>query len=261
MFLTRGHLHHEGTWTEWFRMAAGLLPRALVQSKGCEEEAMARIASSCAIPEGNATVIQQQRLFQIYIHVGLDNAEFDGKLPCLMCIVACDIRWALTQSCLRVPLWRHCILLSRLPPSPQASALELPSRGCGDVTVSRSLARLHAACLPAMWSILAGAAGFPPDSIWHGLNIPERVKVEWGRHSMVDATRALLRNALENPLNQKFILLSEAGIPLYPPGVMYHQLITESKSRLMACVTPTVRACCAHAGVPGCWSMLVYMCM
>ena len=57
---------------------------------------------------------------------------------------------------------------------------------------------------------------------------------------MVDATRALVRNALENPLNQKFILLSEAGVPLYPPNIMYHQLIIETKSRVMACVTPTV---------------------
>ena len=87
------------------------------------------------------------------------------------------------------------------------------------------------------------------DSLWHGHDIPERVKVEWGSHAMVDATRALLRNALENPLNQKFMLLSEAGIPLYPPSVVYHQLVTETKSRIMACNTATV-------GRPGCFSSL-----
>ena len=81
--------------------------------------------------------------------------------------------------------------------------------------------------------------------MWRGRDIPERVRVEWGKHSMVDATRALMRNGLEDPLNQKFMLLSEAGIPLYPPHVLYHQLITETKSRLMGCVTPTV--CLAFA--------------
>lgn len=99
----------------------------------------------------------------------------------------------------------------------------------------RSWLMLHCGCC---------AAGFPQGSLWHGRSLPERVKVEWGQHSMVDATRALLRNALKDPLNQKFILLSEAGIPLYPPDVLYHQLITEDKSRLHACVTPTVR--CLH---------------
>ena len=86
--------------------------------------------------------------------------------------------------------------------------------------------------------------------MWHGRNIPERVLVEWGKHTMVDATRALLRNALADPLNQKFMLLSEAGVPLYSPQVVYHQLMTEAKSRLMACVTPTVCICpYGNAGV------------
>ena len=84
MFLTRGHLHHEQTWSRWFQAAAGLLPHVLVQAQGCEEDALARIGAACAIPGGNATVIQQQRLFSIYIHVGLDNSDFSGEhLPCL----------------------------------------------------------------------------------------------------------------------------------------------------------------------------------
>ena len=40
------------------------------------------------------------------------------------------------------------------------------------------------------------AAGYPNDSMWHGLDIEERVRVEWGRHSLVDATKALLRKVL-----------------------------------------------------------------
>ena len=39
---------------------------------------------------------------------------------------------------------------------------------------------------------LCGAA-YPEDSIFRGSEIAERVKVEWGSHEMVDATRNLLR--------------------------------------------------------------------
>lgn len=62
-----------------------------------------------------------------------------------------------------------------------------------------------------------------------------RVKTEWGEHSLVTAARLLLQAALENPLNQKFVLLSESGIPLYPPTTIYQQLLTEPKSRINAC--------------------------
>lgn len=55
------------------------------------------------------------------------------------------------------------------------------------------------------------------------------------------ATRNLLKIALQERLNQKFILLSEAGIPLYPPTTLYHQLMTEEKSRINACTLPGVR--------------------
>ena len=84
-------------------------------------------------------------------------------------------------------------------------------------------------------------AGFPPDSIWYNRDIVDRVQVEWGRHSLVTATRNLMKVALQEPLNRKLILLSEAGIPLYPPTALYYQLITEDKSRINSCTLPGVR--------------------
>jgi len=41
--------------------------------------------------------------------------------------------------------------------------------------------------------------------------------------------------ALEEPLNQRFVLLSESDIPLYPPAVVWLQLMSEQKSRIHAC--------------------------
>ena len=37
------------------------------------------------------------------------------------------------------------------------------------------------------------------------------------------AARALLRAALRNPRNRKFVLLSEADLPLYSPLLLYTQ--------------------------------------
>ena len=56
---------------------------------------------------------------------------------------------------------------------------------------------------------------------------------------MVVAMRLLLRAALEDALNQRFVYLCEQSLPLYPPTLIWQQLMTESKSRVNACPTPT----------------------
>lgn len=83
-------------------------------------------------------------------------------------------------------------------------------------------------------------AGYGKDTIWHKRDIIDRVQVEWGRHSLVTATRNLMKIALQEPLNQRFILLSEAGIPLYPPTTLYYQLMSEKMSRINSCTNDGV---------------------
>ena len=61
------------------------------------------------------------------------------------------------------------------------------------------------------------------------------LQVSWGAHELVLAARNLLRAAVRDPLNQKFVLLSESGIPLYPPTAVYAQLMAEDKSRIDSC--------------------------
>ena len=53
----------------------------------------------------------------------------------------------------------------------------------------------------------------------------------------MQAERLLLRSALEDPLNQRFVFLSEACAPLVPASVMYAQLMSEPKSRINACTS------------------------
>ena len=51
----------------------------------------------------------------------------------------------------------------------------------------------------------------------------------------------MLREALREPRNQRFMLLSDSGVPLYPPTAMWQHLMGISKSRIDAC-NPVSRA-------------------
>ena len=51
----------------------------------------------------------------------------------------------------------------------------------------------------------------------------------------VAAERVLLAAALQSRANQRFVLLSERCLPLYPPGALYAQLMAEQLSRIHAC--------------------------
>lgn len=51
----------------------------------------------------------------------------------------------------------------------------------------------------------------------------------------LQATHSLLREALKDPLNKRFVLLSETCNPLLPAATVYAQLMAESKSRINAC--------------------------
>ncbi|KAJ1696713.1 hypothetical protein LUZ63_005225 [Rhynchospora breviuscula] len=66
-------------------------------------------------------------------------------------------------------------------------------------------------------------------SVFQGRRIPSK-PVEWGKPSMVDAERRLLANALLDPLNQRFVLLSESCIPLYNFSIIYDYLIQSNLS-------------------------------
>ncbi len=52
---------------------------------------------------------------------------------------------------------------------------------------------------------------------------------------LVEATRYLLHEAFRDPLNARFVLLSESDVPLYDPLTFYQQLMSDSTSRVLAC--------------------------
>ncbi len=65
--------------------------------------------------------------------------------------------------------------------------------------------------------------------------IENRIVARRMYHSLTEATKLLLQAALLEPLNNRFVLLSETHVPLYPPGLVYLQLQTEQVSRMDGC--------------------------
>ncbi|KAI3731595.1 hypothetical protein L1987_62784 [Smallanthus sonchifolius] len=64
----------------------------------------------------------------------------------------------------------------------------------------------------------------PEDSVFFGRRIPSK-DVGWGKVNMIEAERRLLANALLDFSNQRFVLLSEACIPLFNFSTVYSYLI------------------------------------
>ena len=54
-----------------------------------------------------------------------------------------------------------------------------------------------------------------------------------------EAERRLLRAALADPANQRFLLASETCLPVYPPHVLYSELVNNGRSRIHACKLDT----------------------
>ncbi|KAK1439089.1 hypothetical protein QVD17_04904 [Tagetes erecta] len=69
----------------------------------------------------------------------------------------------------------------------------------------------------------------PEDSVFYGTRITSQ-PVYWGDISMVDAERRLLANALLDPSNQRFVLLSDSCIPLFNFTTTYNYLVNSNLS-------------------------------
>ncbi|EIE20983.1 hypothetical protein COCSUDRAFT_43360 [Coccomyxa subellipsoidea C-169] len=119
-----------------------------------------------------------------------------------------------------------------------AEAISTAGHTCGTSGGRGALQQQHLFSLYVHVGSNENIAGFPRESIFYGRVIPLRVKTQWGTHSLTAAIRGLLKEALNDAMNQRFVLLSEWDIPLYPPTVIYVQLMAEQTSRLSACLGP-----------------------
>ncbi|PIN04916.1 hypothetical protein CDL12_22552 [Handroanthus impetiginosus] len=60
--------------------------------------------------------------------------------------------------------------------------------------------------------------------------VNESVQVDWGEASMIQAERILLRNALMDHYNERFLFLSDSCIPLYNFSYTYDYIMSASTS-------------------------------
>ncbi|XP_047306186.1 glycosyltransferase BC10-like [Impatiens glandulifera] len=67
-------------------------------------------------------------------------------------------------------------------------------------------------------------------SFFYGRQIRHSIKVNWGEPTMIQAERLLLEEALNDPTNQRFILLSDSCVPLYNFTHIYNYLMSSPKS-------------------------------
>lgn len=64
----------------------------------------------------------------------------------------------------------------------------------------------------------------------YGRQISNSIQVLWGESSMIQAERLLLAAALEDPANQRFVLLSDSCVPLYNFSYVYNYLMVSPRS-------------------------------
>ncbi|XP_057544846.1 glycosyltransferase BC10-like [Amaranthus tricolor] len=66
--------------------------------------------------------------------------------------------------------------------------------------------------------------------IFFGRQLSNSIQVAWGESSMIAAERLLLDAALEDPSNQRFVLLSDSCVPLYNFSYIYHYVMGSPRS-------------------------------
>ena len=124
-------------------------------------------------------------------------------------------------------------MLAHLPSSTKSSAPDL-----GKIAGSQAHARWSAAA-----SRLAPPVSFSPCS-YLGIGL----QTWWASASLDIAAKLLLAAALEEPANQRFVLLDESAVPMYSAAAVYLQLMGETKSRIHACKAscPAHQAACVQ---------------
>ncbi|KAI4371154.1 hypothetical protein MLD38_019420 [Melastoma candidum] len=65
---------------------------------------------------------------------------------------------------------------------------------------------------------------------FYGWQLPHSIQVGWGEPSMIAAEKLLFAEALKDPANQRFVLLSDSCVPLYNFGYIYNYLMASPRS-------------------------------
>ncbi|XP_042454524.1 glycosyltransferase BC10-like isoform X1 [Zingiber officinale] len=65
---------------------------------------------------------------------------------------------------------------------------------------------------------------------FYNRQVNNSIQVEWGEASMIEAERILLRNAIKDSFNERFLFLSDSCIPLYNFSYIYKYIMSTTTS-------------------------------
>ncbi|XXG79609.1 hypothetical protein AAC387_Pa09g0643 [Persea americana] len=65
---------------------------------------------------------------------------------------------------------------------------------------------------------------------FYNRHLNDSIQVDWGQSSMIQAERILLKHALRDPLNERFVFVSDSCIPLYNFSYIYDYIMSASTS-------------------------------
>ncbi|KAK4485060.1 hypothetical protein RD792_007668 [Penstemon davidsonii] len=65
---------------------------------------------------------------------------------------------------------------------------------------------------------------------FYNRQLENSVKVAWGEANMIEAERLLFEEALQDPANRRFVLLSDSCVPLYNFSYIYNYLVGSPRS-------------------------------
>ncbi|KAK9117223.1 hypothetical protein Sjap_016170 [Stephania japonica] len=67
-------------------------------------------------------------------------------------------------------------------------------------------------------------------AFFYGRQISDSIQVDWGEASMIQAEHLLLKNALNDTNNERFVFLSDSCVPLYNFSFIYDYIMSTSTS-------------------------------
>lgn len=107
--------------------------------------------------------------------------------------------------------------------------------GSGSSNAAPSFQLEHQPLFTLYAHVVPSAGAVPPSSLLYGRTTRKRLETVRFEHSMVRATKYMLEEALLDSRNQRFVVLSDSHIPLYPAALLYRQVLSEPLARVQAC--------------------------
>jgi len=230
MFLTRGEMPLESAWAAWLHSASGLVPLPVAAAPGFGGCGPARVEELVAACGGGGIGGVGSLSPSAASTAALLKARTQGQK-----LAGASSITGMAQEAEKV---KEAAKKKKGGAGAGAGGVESEKSSSSSSTQTSSSSS-SIVTSQHLFSVYVHAppefVGYPSGSVFEHALVEGRVAASWGGHDLVDAARSLLRAALRDPLNERFVLLSEAGVPTMAPSLVYMQLVGSRLSRIDAC--------------------------